>query len=381
LKTKSGEALKIVSIGPAYPLRGGISKFNESLSIALLEEGVNVLNISFTYLYPGFMFPGKSQYSISSSPSKLKIHSWISPLNPFTWVKSAEKAKQFDPDCIVFHYWMPFFAPVFATIAWLIKRKKRSIRIFVIAHNLIPHEHQPGSRFLSRFLLKNVDGVLTLSSSVLNDLKILNPGKKGIFLPHPIYDFGAHIERNVAIEHLGLNANEKHLLFFGLVRDYKGLDLLIESLPLINTSHYKLLVVGEFYDKKERYLQLIDQLGMNSRVIIRDQYIPDDEVKYYFSLADLVVQPYKSATQSGITQIAYHFECPMVVTDVGGLPEIVHHNKTGYVVAPKPEKIAQAIDDFFQRNPIDFITNIKTEKEKYSWKNFVSNFINFTKSF
>jgi D-inositol-3-phosphate glycosyltransferase len=372
--------LKIVSIGPAYPLRGGISKFNESLSSAFHKSGDDIINISFSYLYPAFLFPGKSQFSVSAPPADLKIHTILSPLNPFTWIKTAKRVIHINPDIIVFHYWMPFFSPAYAALARLIKKKCKSTRIIVVAHNLIPHEHQPGSRFLTRMLLKQVEGVVTLSSSVLGDLDVVLPGKKGIFLPHPIYDFGPAVERNAALKQLALSGTDKYLLFFGLVRDYKGLDLLLEALALIKTTQLKLLVAGEFYDKKERYLQIIEKYSLKNMVLIRDQYIPDDEVKYYFSLADLVVQPYKSATQSGITQIAYHFECPMLVTDVGGLPEIVKHNKTGFVVPPEPIKIAQAIDSFFMNNIQDFKTNIKTEKEKYSWMHFVENFRKFAAS-
>jgi D-inositol-3-phosphate glycosyltransferase len=378
LKTKLTEPLKIISIGPAPPLRGGISRFNESFSAALKKAGVDVEMVSFRFLYPRLLFPGKTQFSGTTAPEGMNIHPLIHPLNPLNWIRVAREIIKFRPDIVVFHYWMPFFAPAYGTISRRLKKSSEA-GIFAVVHNLIPHEKQPGAAMLTRFFLRPLNGVVTLSSSVLKDLEALLPGSRGLFMPHPVYDiFGEIIGKGEARKFLGLDPGYSYLLFFGLVRDYKGLDLLLNSLTFVNSNEYRLIIAGEFYGNKSKYQEIISDNHLDNFVLIRDEYIPDDEVKYYFCAADLVVQPYKSATQSGITQMAYHFERPMLVTRVGGLPEIVPQGKAGYVVNPAPEDIGAAINEFLMdKRKERFLSFIRKEKEKYSWKNFIESFLNF----
>lgn len=355
--------------------------FNESFSLSLKNCGVDVELFSFQFLYPDFLFPGKTQYTSSPSPEGLAIYSVIHPINPLSWKSVTDKVIEARPDLVVFHYWMPFFAPVYSAIARGVKRNSKA-RLIAVTHNLIPHEMQPGAKTLARYFMKTLDGVVTLSSAVLNDLEKLVPGKRGIFLPHPVYDvYGEKVSREESLKQLGLDPSFRYLLFFGLVRDYKGLDILLEALGQVKSKAYKLIIAGEFYNKKERYLKIISEMKIEDRVIIRDKYIPDEEVKYYFSAADLVVQPYKSATQSGVTQIAYHFESPMLVSSVGGLPEIVPDRKAGYVVNPDPGEIATTIDEFLSRKDKDqFIPFIRKEKERFSWSNFTEKLLQFEKT-
>ncbi len=370
--------MKIISIGPAHPLRGGIARFNESLSSCLKNNGHEVELISFSFQYPSFLFPGRSQFSESIPPEGLTISSRLHSLSPLSWKHVADEVIRRDPELVIMHYWMPFFAPAMSFIAGRIK-KRAGITIILLAHNLIPHERQPGTIFLTRRLLGNVSGLVALSASVVSDAKSVSAGIPAMMIPHPVYDsYGEKVNRDEALGYLGLEAGKKYILFFGLVRKYKGLDLLIKALPLVQDPDVIVLVAGEFYDKREEYQGLIDKLDLGSRIIIRDEYIPDDEVKYYFSAASLVVQPYRSATQSGVTQIAYHFEVPMVVSDVGGLPEIVEDGVTGYVIKTEPEAVAGAINRYFSssgKNELE--KNVRRRKEDFSWQGFVRKLLSF----
>ncbi len=373
--------MKILSIGPAHPLRGGIARFNESLAMHLQQDGNEVEIISYRFQYPALLFPGKSQYSNGEAPAGLRIDARIHSLSPFNWRRVSGEVIRRQPRLVIIHYWMPFFAPAMGYIAGRIK-KKPGITVLLLAHNLIPHEHQPGTVFLTRRLLRNVNGLVALSGSVVRDAKKILPGLPAIVIPHPVYDsYGEKEDRATSLSHLGLSTGKKYILFFGLVRKYKGLDILLRALPLVKTEDLAVLVAGEFYDKKEEYLALADELNIRHMIILRDEYIPDDEVKYYFSAADLVVQPYRSATQSGVTQIAYHFEVPMVVSDVGGLPEIVEDGVTGFVVRPEPEEIAGAIDRFFfSPDKEKFIAGVRKRKKDFSWVSFTGRLLAFTGS-
>jgi D-inositol-3-phosphate glycosyltransferase len=365
--------LKIVSIGPANPLRGGIAKFNESFAIACKKAGHETEIVSYRYLYPSFLFPGKSQYTADPPTADLKINSWLHSINPFNWFVSARKISSLQPDLLVLHHWMPFFAPVLGFTARRVKRKTGA-RVVAIIHNLIPHEKQAFAKVLSSYFLRSVDSVVCLSSSVYGDVKRLSPKKHAIVQPHPVYDiFGDSLGRNEALKQLKLPENRKYLLFFGLIRKYKGLELLFRSFALIPLPDLYLIVAGEFYDKKINYDILATELGISDRIIYTDCFVPDEKVKYYFSAADMVVQPYLSATQSGVTQMAYHFGTPMLVTNTGGLAEIVLDGRTGFVCEQDPVEIAAKITAFYREDLSGSMkSNINTEKYRFSWETFIS---------
>ena len=364
---------KIAIVGAAYPYRGGIAAFNERLARQFQQEGHAVDIYTFTVQYPKAFFPGKTQYSTGPAPTSLTIHRHINSLNPVNWCKVGKRIQRQHYDVVVFAYWMSFFAPCYGTIA---RKIKTSLRIALV-HNMIPHEKTLLDKLLPPYFVKAMDGFVTLSKSVLHDLESLERKQKPkAWSPHPIYDhFGPVEARETAIQHLAISPDFRYLLFFGLVRAYKGLDWLIEAFadPRLRAFPVKLIVAGEFYEEKEKYLQMIHDDGLDDAVIVRDAFIPDDQVKDYFNASDLVVQPYKSATQSGVTQIAYHFEKPMLVTDVGGLEEIVPNGKVGYAVKPDVTAIANALVDFFENQRYDdFKKGLSTEKEKYSWSRLSS---------
>jgi glycosyltransferase involved in cell wall biosynthesis len=266
-------------------------------------------------------------------------------------------------------FWMPFMAPCLGSIARLIRKNKHT-KIISVLDNVIPHEKRIGDKQLIRYFVNSMNGFVAMSKSVLQDLRLFDQNKPCIFSPHPIYDnFGEKIGRDDALRHFGLDIQTHYILFFGIIRDYKGLDLLLHAFAdnRLRQHNVKLIVAGEFYGNSEHYFALEKELNLQGKIIWSNNFVPDSEVKYYFCAADIIAQPYKTATQSGVTQIAYHFEKPMLVTNVGGLAEIVPNGKVGYVVEPNSVEIADALLDFFENNP-DFSKNIKTEKEKYSWK-------------
>ena len=363
--------MKIIIVGPSHPYRGGIAAFTDRLANEFQVEGADVELYTFTLQYPSILFPGKTQYSDAPAPEDIKIFRKINSINPFTWIKTAKEIKAKNPDIVVFAYWMSFFAPCYAQMAKIISKNKNT-RCIGLVHNMMPHERSLLDRLLSPCFVKKMNAFAALSKSVLNDVsKLDKKSKPKLFSPHPLYDhYGDREDKAVALSSLYLDDNYNYLLFFGLIREYKGLDLLLKAMSDERLDNYplKLIVAGEFYEKKEPYLQMIDNLDIKDRVIICDKYIPDEEVKNFFNLADMVVQPYKSATQSGVTQVAYHFEKPMLVTDVGGLREIVPDGKVGYVVEPEPKKIADAICDFYDNDRKEFFeANIVEEKKKYEW--------------
>ncbi|MGQ0828634.1 MAG: glycosyltransferase [Bacteroidota bacterium] len=365
---------KAIIIGPAFPLRGGIANFNEALCRAMNAAGVDTKVISFSLQYPGFLFPGKTQYDTGKGPQDITIETKINSINPFSWLKVAKQIKREHPDFVVFRYWLPFMGPCLGTIAKQIK-KKTNIKVIAITDNVIPHEKRFGDKLLTNYFIKQCDGFIAMSQSVLKELTEFTKTDKKLFLPHPIYDiFGEKADKQLALKHLGLNPADKHLLFFGFIRKYKGLDLLLEAMSdkRIKQLGIKLIVAGEYYEDPSFYNQIIEKNDLKNSVILKTEYIPSEEVRYYFSACDMVTQPYRSATQSGVTQIAYHFEKPMLVTNVGGLPEIVPHNKVGYVTEIKPKAIADAIVDFYSNNKEQaFIQNVMIEKQRFLWSSFV----------
>lgn len=366
--------MKTIIIGPAYPYRGGIANFGESLCYAFNKAGHESSIYTFTLQYPNFLFPGQTQYSNDAAPENLKISRTINSVNPLSWINTANKIRIEKPDLIIINYWMPFMAPALGNIARRIQ-KDTNIKVIAITHNVIPHEKRIGDNQLTNYFVKSCDGFVTLAKSVLDDLKEFTQNPNSVFNPHPIYDiFGNKVSKSEAKKYLNLDTDTKYLLFFGIVRKYKGLDLLLKAINFekIKKLNIKLIIAGEFYEKPDEYLNYIEENNLSSHIILHNKFIKNEEVKYYFCASDMIVQPYRSATQSGVTQIAYQFERPMLVTNVGGLSEIVPDNKVGYVCEPNPESIANCISDFYiYSRENEFEKNTILEKERFSWSKMV----------
>jgi len=373
---------KIVIVGPAHPYRGGIAHFNESFARSLQVEGISVTLVNFTLQYPSILFPGKTQFTDSDSPNDLKIRRWISSVNPISWFRAANKIAQLKPDLVVIRYWHPFMAPSLGTLAK--KLLSNNIKVIGLVDNAIPHEPKFYDKSFLKYFARNCSAFFTLSSSVASDLSALGFNKPIETSPHPIYDiFGEPVSKSSARAELKLGADGHVVLFFGFVRAYKGLDLLLQALAdnLVRPLKMKLIVAGEFYEDKKKYSDLITELNLDDSVFLFDDYIPEDRVKYYFAAADLVAQTYKTATQSGVTQIAYHFDKPMLVTDVGGLSEIVEDDVSGYVVEPETRAIAQALHRYFTESREELFTHaVRQRKDSFSWSFFTKKFLSFAKS-
>ncbi len=365
--------MNIIIIGTAYPYRGGLAAFNERLAIQLQNEGHNVSMYTFTLQYPSFLFPGKTQYTNSHAPLQLNIKRCVNSCNPFNWLSIGRMISNQNPDLVIFAYWMSFMAPCFGTIARRIKCKK-NIRCIGLMHNMMPHDPNVLDKFLPNYFVSAMDGFVALSKSVVKDIdKIDKFNKPKCWSPHPIYDhYGNIITKEDARRRLGLDIDGKYVLFFGFIREYKGFDLLIDAISdsRLQNMGVKLLVAGEFYGDSQSYMNRINSLNISDAVVLHNVYIPDSDVNLFFCAADLVAQPYKSATQSGVTQIAFHFEKPMLVTNVGGLPEIVPDGKVGYVVEPDVQSIADAIARFYTDGDEDtLVQGVRQEKQKYAWSN------------
>lgn len=363
--------MKIIVLGTAHPYRGGLAAFNERLAHQFVEEGHEVEMVTFTLQYPGFLFPGKTQFTDAPAPKALPISRKVNSCNPFNWLKVGKTIRKKNPDLVIFAYWMSFFAPCYGTIARQI-RKNHHTKCIGLIHNMIPHEPNILDKLFPGYFVGAMDGFTALSDSVVHDIeKFDHKATPKRFSPHPIYDhYGALIPKNEAIQLLQLDPHFKYVLFFGFIRGYKGLDLLLEAFAdkRLKDLGVKLVVAGEFYGSPKPYMDQIDSLKIADRVVLKTDYIPDEEVNRYFRACDIVAQPYKSATQSGVTQIAFHFEKPMLVTNVGGLPEIVPNGKIGYVVEPNAQQIADALVAYFHEDKeATFIENVKEEKKKYAW--------------
>jgi len=363
--------LKIILVGPAHPIKGGIASFNESLCRGLNLQGIDAQIISFSMQYPEFLFPGKMQYHSDPGPQDLQITTMINSLNPLTWFRVNALIKREKPDVVVLRYWIPFMAPCLASIA---KAARKHAKVITIADNIIPHEKRMGDELLTRYFTKTSDAFIAMSRSVVEELKQFTKAPT-VFLPHPIYDvYGSKVPKLEAQKKLGLNPGDKHILFFGFIRKYKGLDILLNAMAenRIDKLGVKLIVAGEFYEDRLIYDAIVKEKGIGDRVIFKTGFIAEEEVRNYFCAADMVTQPYRNATQSGITQIAYNFERPMLVTNIGGLPEIVPDGRVGYVVEPNPGAIAEAIARFYENGDEErFAANAAIEKERFSWKTFV----------
>ena len=368
------ENKNIIIIGSAYPLRGGLATYNERLAREFSNKNNSVTIYTFSLQYPSFLFPGKTQYSDSPAPKNLNIKVCINSINPFNWLKIGKEIRKQNPDIVIIKFWMPFMSPCFGKILRIIKKNKHT-KIISIIDNIIPHEKRAGDRLLANYFVKTVDGFVAMSKSVLNDLETFDKNKPKVFCPHPLYDnFGEIISKENAKQKLGFDNSLKYILFFGFIREYKGLDLMLEAFAkcIKKDKSLRLIVAGEFYTDSKPYFEFIKNKKLEEYVLMHNDFIPDEKVAEYFCSSDIIVQPYKDATQSGVTQIAYHFNKPMIVTNVGGLAEIIPDGKTGYVVKPDSTDIAEAILMFYQLNKEkEFTENAKIEKEKYSWDSMV----------
>lgn len=362
---------RIVITGPAWPLRGGLSTYNERLCKGFNDKGDEASILSFSLQYPSILFPGKTQYSTEAAPENIRIDTAINSVNPFNWLSIGNKYRKLAPDIMVFRYWMPFMAPSLGTIARRVKKNGHT-RMVAIADNIYPHEKHFYDKPCTDYFVNSMDGFVTMSQSVLNDLKTLVPAKPSIYIPHPMYDnFGEGLGKQEAIAKLGLDTSRKYLLFFGFIRKYKGLDLLLRSFAAsgLKDKNVSLIIAGEYYEDSSPYKALIKELDLSDAVIERNDFIPNGEVATYFSACDMVVQTYHSATQSGVTQIAYHFNKPMLVTDVGGLAETVPDKEVGYVCPRDPQAIAAALNDFYEhKREEEFSLTASRFKRNFSWE-------------
>lgn len=362
---------KVIIIGSAWPLRGGgIATFNERLARQFQSEGDDVTIYSFSLQYPSFLFPGKSQYGTEPEPTDLKIKSVINSINPFNWIRIGKKLQQENADLIVVRYWLPFMGPCLGTILRRV-RKNRHTKIICIADNVIPHENRPGDKAFTQYFIQPVHAFITLSEKVFGDLRSFT-NKPAEVVIHPLYDnFGEAISKAEAREIIGLPNEERIILFFGFIRAYKGLDLLLKAIALLKQNGEtppRLLIAGEFYEDQVKYDALIDELNIRDLLILKTDFIPDSEVRNYLCAADFVIQPYKHATQSGITPLSYHFEKPMLVTNVGALPAMVPHEKAGIVTEPDADSIAKGIQQLYNLGEDHFLFHLREEKKKYSWE-------------
>ena len=374
---------KIIIIGPAHPLRGGLASYNERLAKEFIQQGHQVTIYTFSLQYPGFLFPGTTQFSTEPAPAHLPIKVCINSINPLNWLKVGLQLKKNKPDLIVVRYWLPFMGPCLGSILRIAKKNKIT-KIVCIADNIIPHEKRPGDTLFTKYFVPPIDAFITMSEKVLADLQQFAPGKPATFVAHPLYDnFGEKITKEEARSFLKIDNNESVLLFFGFIRKYKGLDILLDAIKLLQSAEIypipKLLIAGEFYEDSKAYDEQIEKLDIKDMLILKTTFIADSEVKYYLCAADVVVQPYRSATQSGVTPLAYHFEKPMIVTNVGGLPSLVLDNKVGLIAEPNATSIAEKIIEFFKKGAPHFLPHLIEEKKKYSWSKMIETIFDVVK--
>ena len=370
--------LKLAILGPAYPLRGGLASFDERLCRAFKEINWEAKIFTFSLQYPSFLFPGTSQFSDEKPPEDLDIDVCINSINPFNWIRIGRRIQNYKPDLILVRYWLPFMGPCLGSLLRLVKKDKE-IKIICIADNVIPHERRPGDAWFTRYFISCPHAFITMSEKVKQDLLTLKPSVSNLTLEHPLYDnCGALLDVKTAREYLKISAETKVVLFFGFIRNYKGLDLILEAFahPEIENSNIKLLVAGEFYEDEKPYLEIIEEFKLQDKVLLHTHFIPDSEIRFYFSAADVVVQPYRHATQSGVSPLAYHFEKPMIVSDVGGLPAMVPHMISGIVCKPTPQELSRAVLQFFKLESGYFNEGIQKIKAKLSWRHFVNQIVN-----
>lgn len=365
--------LNIVIIGPAYPLRGGgMATFNERMARALQDLGHTVSIYTFTLQYPSILFPGKTQYSTETAPKDLDIMVRINSVWPPNWISTGKEIAALRPDVVIVRYWLPFMGPALGTILRQIKKNKYS-RIVCIADNILPHEKRPGDEMFTRYFVGPVDKFVVMSQKVLEDLHTVAPQTRSSLVRHPLYDnFGNAVNVNTAREKLEIEEGSFNILFFGFIRKYKGLDMLLEAMPEVISAvpNAQLIIAGEFYEDEKSYREIVTKLGIADHIIFKNDFVADADVPLYFSAADVVVQPYRNATQSGVTPLAYHFELPMVVTNVGGLPEMVPDNIAGLVAEPTPSAIAQKLIEYNTKGKQYFLPGLQEQKKLFSWDAF-----------
>lgn len=363
----NGERLKITIVGPAHPYRGGLAAIMETMAREYSSRGHQVEILTFTLQYPGFLFPGKSQTVDTPPPGDLSIERAVSTIDPLSWIRVGRRLRRQRPDIVLMKYWTPFMAPCFGTIA-RIARKNGHTKVLCQIDNVEPHERHLVDKPLNRYFLNSVDGFVYMSEQVHRELTAYTSAP-ALFSPHPMFEnFGTRVDRDEACRELGINPSDRYALFFGLIRDYKGLDTLLEAWSRFRRKGHKLIVAGEFYASREKYIELIKRERLEDDVILHDFFVADDRVRFYFSAADCVVLPYKSATQSGVTQIAYNFCTPMIVTDVGGLSEIVPDAEVGYVCPPTVDGVYDSLCRIYEGDTLDrFARRIATERRRFSW--------------
>ena len=366
----------LVIIGPSWPLRGGLAAFDEQLIRTFTAQNINARIETFSLQYPSLLFPGKTQYSNEPAPKDVIINIGINSINPFNWIRVGLRIKQERPDLLIVRFWIPFLAPCLGTISKIVKSNKHT-KVIAIIDNMIPHEKRFGDHILTKYFSNSMDGFLTMSEKVSKDVKLFS-SKPIVLSPHPIFThFGEAISKSDARASLGINENDKIIIFFGFIRHYKGLDILLQSMASesIKKANIKLMIVGEFYEDAQPYFDLIKELDLSEQIILHNEFVPDNEVKKYVCAADFIIQPYRNATQSGVTPLAYHFEIPMLVTNVGALADTVPNGKCGVVVEPKVTAIAQGITNLYSTGADYYLPFIKEEKKKYSWEQMANNFL------
>ncbi len=374
MQKKQDTERKVLIIGPAWPLRGGLSTYNQILANEFQKQGFKVTILTFKLQYPNFLFPGKTQYSSDPAPEGLNIDVKLNSINPFNWIFTGLKYRNQKPDLVIIRYWLPFMGPCLGTIGRIIKSNGKS-RLVAITDNVIPHEKRFGDTIFTKYFLDACHGFVAMSKSVLADLNKFVNTKNSFYNPHPIYNsFKPSISKFEACQTLKIELNKNYLLFFGFIRAYKGLDLLFEAFAKLDRQklNLNLIVAGEFYEDEKPYLELANKLKIESDILFYKDFIPDSDVHLFFSAADVTVQPYKDATQSGVTQVAYFYNKPMIVTNIGGLPELVANNQAGFVVNKNSEEIAHAIDKFYVEKCANRMGDfVKQEKEKYGWDKMI----------
>ena len=359
--------MKIVILGPAYPYRGGLASIMHTMAREYQPRGHEVKIYTFSVQYPSILFPGKTQYVDGPAPADLHIERVMNTVNPLNWISLGLRLKRERPDMVLMKYWTPFMAPCFGTIA-RIARTNGVTKVVCQIDNVEPHESHIIDNPCNHYYLRGVDGFVYMSEQVHRELKSYTSAP-AIFSPHPMFEnFGTAIDRTEACRRIGVDAEQDYTLFFGLIRDYKGLDMLLRAWAKWMPDDRKLLVAGEFYTSRESYVALIDELGLKDRVVLHDRFIADEDVCCYFSVADSLVLPYRSATQSGVTQIAYNFSLPMLVTNVGGLPEIVPDGVVGLVCEPTVDGILQGLQRIYADGVLSQLkANFATERKRFSW--------------
>ena len=369
--------MRIAILSPFYPYRGGIAQFSAML-YQTLETKHEIKAFSFSRLYPNFLFPGKTQWVEENDEAiRIPCERTLDSMSLPSCFSTAKAIRKFQPDVLIIAYWMSFFAPAYTLIA---KRLKKRTTIIGLIHNAIPHEPKFFDRFFAKYFFKQCRGFRVMSDAVAKDLLSIAPQARYDCKPHPIYNhFGEKLSPDRAKERLGLDANKKILLFFGLIRDYKGLDLLIDAMTHLDDS-YQLLIAGEAYGSFQKYQKQIDQSCAKNRIRVKNHYIEDKEVPVLFSAADVLVLPYKSATQSGVLPIAYHYETPVVATDAGGLRDAVEKAGMGVVCTPNAQALAAGIEEIFRIGRENLIARIRKERENLSWESFTDALVDFAGS-